>query len=204
MAALTNIVTPRSTSALRRITAPPTFSRSRRVVRRCLRGGLAGFLATAPMSVWMLLGRRMMSWRSQEALPPAQITQELLRTIEADDNLTRSQESTLAVVNHFAYGSAMGAVYAPLMRPESAALAIATGAAFGLAVWTVSYCGWLPVAGLYRPPHEDTAERTGLMIGAHLIWGGVTGLIVHSLDQQDERTVTADFLEATLPRRKLS
>lgn len=98
--------------------------------------------------------------------------------------LSRNQEAALVTVSHFAYGTAMGALYAQLTRPQSPASAVAAGAAYGLAVWTGSYCGWLPIARLYRPPTQDTAERTALMIGAHLIWGGTTGLLVHWLSSR--------------------
>jgi hypothetical protein len=153
---------------------------------RSLPGALAGFLATAPMSVWMLLGHRLLSWRSQEALPPEVITHEVLRAADWDD-LSGNQEAALVAVSHFAYGTAMGAVYAQLPRPQSPACAVATGAAYGLAVWTGSYCGWLPAVGLYRPPTQDTVERTALMIGAHLVWGGTTGLLVHWLSRRESR-----------------
>ena len=158
-----------------------------KTIGRSLTGALAGFLATVPMSIWMVVGHRALSWRSQEALPPAKITRQVLCSLDAHDDLSRDQEAAIVVVNHFAYGSAMGAVYAPLTRSKSASSAIMTGAAFGLAVWTGSYCGWLPAMGLYRPPSEDTAERTGLMVGAHLLWGGTLGLFVHWLSQPAER-----------------
>jgi hypothetical protein len=158
----------------------------------CLVGGLAGLLATAPMSVWMLLGQRVLSWRSQEALPPAKITHEVLRSVDVHDDLSPRQEAVLVAVNHFAYGSAMGAVYAPLSRSKSATSAIAEGAAFGLAVWTGSYYGWLPALGLYRSPRQDTAERTALMIGAHLIWGGTAGFIVHWLSHRELPAASAE------------
>lgn len=149
---------------------------------RPLIGALSGFLATAPMSVWMLLGKRCLSWQSQEALPPAKITRELLRTAEVDDDLPSRHQAALVVANHFAYGAAMGALYAPLHRPASLASAAAAGATFGLVVWTGSYCGLLPALGLYQPPQKDTVERTALMISAHLIWGSATGLLVHWLN----------------------
>ena len=147
-------------------------------------GALAGLLATAPMTVWMLVGQRALSWWSQDELPPAKITHRALRAVGWHHNLSRNQKAGLVAMNHFAYGAGAGAVYASFTGPSSAPVAMAAGAAYGLAVWTGGYCGWLPASGLYPPPTEDSVERTGLMIGAHLIWGSTTGLVVYWLTRR--------------------
>jgi putative membrane protein len=151
-------------------------------------GAVAGLIATVPMTAFMVAGKRRMSLWSQDPLPPAQITHQALRTVDLDDDVSRSQEAALTAVNHFAYGAGMGAVYAQLVHPQTARGAIATGVAYGLGVWTLSYCGWLPVAGLYRSATEDTAERNALMIGAHVAWGGSLGLACHLLRRREART----------------
>jgi HPt (histidine-containing phosphotransfer) domain-containing protein len=37
--------------------------------------------------------------------------------------------------------------------------------------------GWLPALGILKPATKQPLPRTSLMIGAHLIWGAVTGLL---------------------------
>jgi hypothetical protein len=142
-------------------------------------GAVAGLIATLPMTAFMVAGKRRLSFWSQDPLPPAQITRQALRTVDFDDDLTRTEEAALTTANHFAYGAGMGAIYSQLFAPRTAGTAIATGVAYGLGVWTLSYCAWLPLAGLYRPPTHDTAERNALMIAAHIVWGGSLGLTYH-------------------------
>ena len=150
-------------------------------------GAVAGLIATVPMTAFMVAGKRRLSFWSQDPLPPAQITHQALRTVDLDDDVSNRQEAALTAVNHFAYGASMGALYTQLFEPRTAAGAIATGVGYGLGVWTVSYCAWLPVAGLYRPPTQDTAERNALMIAAHVVWGGSLGLACHMLRRRKSR-----------------
>jgi hypothetical protein len=63
---------------------------------------------------------------------------------------------------------------------------VLAGVGFGLAVWAVSYLGWLPAAGILSPATEHPARRNALMIGAHVVWGATTGLAVGRLS--DGRT----------------
>jgi putative membrane protein len=153
-------------------------------VKRTLIGATAGLVATIPMSAWMIIGKRLLSWRSQEPLPPVQITRNALRAVNLDRKLSGEQETALSVVNHFAYGAGVGGVYSQIFSPQSADSAVASGITFGLGVWTASYMGWLPGVGLYRSPGNDTIGRTNLMIAAHMVWGGTLGLMSHFLSRQ--------------------
>jgi hypothetical protein len=150
---------------------------------RLAAGAAAGLLATVPMTALMAIWHRRLPWRSQEPLPPAQITGQMLRGIGLHDDFSGEQEHAAAIVNHFAYGTGMGSVFGALPPARTAMGAAASGIGFGLAVWSASYLGWLPAAGLYRPATEDTAERNKLMIAAHVVWGGSLGLFSHWLSQ---------------------
>jgi hypothetical protein len=48
-------------------------------------------------------------------------------------------------------------------------------------VWAVNYLGLLPGLGLSRHGVDDPAERIGLMIGSHLLWGAVTAEVYSRL-----------------------
>ncbi len=71
-----------------------------------------------------------------------------------------------------AYGAVSGVVFRSVRRwlPDSSVLA---GVLFGGAVWAVSYVGVMPSLGLYPWPREDRPSRVAVMIGAHLVYGGV-------------------------------
>jgi uncharacterized membrane protein YagU involved in acid resistance len=79
-------------------------------------------------------------------------------------------------LGHFAYGAACGGIYA-LVRPLIPAPAPIAGAAYGLAVWAVSYLGLMPRLGLYPPPHWDKPSRRRTMIVGHVLFGVVLGLL---------------------------
>jgi uncharacterized membrane protein YagU involved in acid resistance len=153
----------------------------KRQAGRYLTGAAAGLLATAPMTVWMAAARRWLPWRSQEPLPPRQITHNALQSVELTDNVSKDQEAILTAVNHFAYGAGAGALYGRLHTDGSAPAAAMSGAIYGLGVWSGSYFGLMPAMGLYRSAANETAERNALMIIAHIVWGGSLGLFTHAL-----------------------
>lgn len=144
--------------------------------RRCLAGAIAGLLATVPMTAVMIVGKRLLPKRSQHPLPPVQITQNALRAVRVEDEVSRAEEIALAAVNHFGFGASTGAIYGALRPPRSIADAMTSGCVYGLGVWSCSYLGWLPATGLYRSAVTDTPERNTLMIMAHLVWGASLGL----------------------------
>jgi hypothetical protein len=49
--------------------------------------------------------------------------------------------------------------------------------AFGLAVWTASYAGWLPATGLRRPPTSQPVGLEALMIAVHVVYGATLGVV---------------------------
>jgi putative membrane protein len=132
------------------------------------------------MSLVMLAGRRKNLWRqitsAVDPLPPQHIT---ARTLDALgwDSRSEDTDKALTVVNHFAYGAAMGGIYGTLTERRSALSAASTGMVYGLGVWAGSYLGWLPVTGLYRSATEDYPERNVRMVVAHVVWGGAMGIV---------------------------
>jgi hypothetical protein len=58
------------------------------------------------------------------------------------------------------------------------------GIACGLAVWTLSYLGWLPALGILRPATEHPPRRTALMIAAHAVCGLVLGVLAEGLQRR--------------------
>jgi putative membrane protein len=73
-------------------------------------------------------------------------------------------------------------------RERSAVEAAATGTAFGLLVWTASYLGLLPSAGILSPATAHPARRNALMIVAHVIWGVTLGLLFDLFDSENRQT----------------
>jgi uncharacterized membrane protein YagU involved in acid resistance len=152
-------------------------------VKDVLRGALAGGLATAPMTLFMTTMHRTLPRGERYPLPPKRITMKVAGEVGLKEHLGKRERNALTMLAHFDYGAAMGAVYSPLADrlPGSP---LAKGISFGLLVWTVSYLGLLPAAGILKPATEHPPRRNALMIGAHVVWGAGLGLIHEALSRR--------------------
>jgi len=145
-------------------------------------GGIAGLVATVPMSIAMLALRKWLPHYQRYELPPRQITKRTTKKLGFGKHLEKEHHSALSVVAHFGYGTATGTLYAPVAR-RLPLPPVASGIAYGLFVWAVSYLGLLPALGLLAPATEHPAQRNVLMIVSHIIWGAVLGLVVDWLGE---------------------
>ena len=146
-------------------------------------GSMAGLAATAPMTVVMKSLHSQLPARERYPLPPKQITRELAEEAGVGD-LTRGgpEWGAATYASHFGYGAVGGAAYGA-MAPHLPGHPVLKGVGFGLAVWTVSYLGWLPAAGILPSATREPARRDALMIAAHVVWGGVTGLLTETFEK---------------------
>ena len=147
---------------------------------RPLAGALAGFVATAPMTVAMQAMHRLLPWRERYPLPPGQITRKLTAVIGLRKYMGKEEHVAAALASHFAYGALAGTLYAPLAHRIRLHPTIG-GLAYGLIVWAASYVGLMPALGILPPVAQHPARRTTLMIAAHMVWGSVTGLLFERL-----------------------
>jgi uncharacterized membrane protein YagU involved in acid resistance len=146
-----------------------------------LQGGLAGFVATGPMTIFMLATQRFLPKRQQYALPPEIITEELARRTHVRWHMNKKQVEGATLVSHFGYGATMGALYGPLGKKLSLPSPV-NGVLFGLVVWAASYLGLLPLSGMSESGQKEPARRNLLMIAAHVIWGFTLGVVLEFLD----------------------
>ena len=139
-----------------------------------LRGALAGAVATVPMSAVMLALRKQMGEQ-----PPDVITTHAAHALGAEP--TEGQADALASVAHLAFGAAAGAAYAVLPAWGPAPL---RGVATGLAIWSSAYQGLVPALRIMPPASDDQPGRPGVMIAAHVVYGGVLGLLEQRLRER--------------------
>jgi uncharacterized membrane protein YagU involved in acid resistance len=151
------------------------------ILSRAIAGGLAGLLATGPMTMLMVFGHRRLPGTQRDPLPPAHITGQLLKAAAAQRELPAKGFAALTMVNHFGYGAAMGSLYGMVAAAKPPGGPFAAGALFGMGVWSGSYLGALPALDLYPPPTKDGASRNRLMIAAHLVWGSCLGVLAVTL-----------------------
>ncbi len=145
------------------------------------RGAGAGLVATAAMSAVMLAAQRLGVMGRQ---PPEKITAgALART--AGTHPSGHTLDALALASHVGFGAVAGAVYGCARRAVPDPPAATTGIGFGLLVWGVSYSGVLPAARLMPRPQHDRPGRPTAMALAHVVYGGVLGILVEKGRQRD-------------------
>jgi uncharacterized membrane protein YagU involved in acid resistance len=118
-------------------------------------------------------------------LPPREITEKLIAEAGLREQLDEAEYVGLSLLSHFSYGAASGAVYATLAQKYTPSPLLG-GITFGLGLWTISYLGWLPAAGILRPATKHPPRRNALMLTAHVIWGSVLGLLVDRFQEQHQ------------------
>jgi hypothetical protein len=150
-------------------------------------GAAAGTLATVPMTMVMETLHQRLDGEPARPLPPREVTDGMAAKAGVHHQLSEEDRQQLTLAAHFAYGAGCGAVFG-LVAPRNAPLAVATGMMFGFGVWAGSYLGWLPAMGVRHHARHDPAERSGLMIAAHVVWGAAAGTLVAALrDSRQEQ-----------------
>ena len=145
-------------------------------------GALAGIAATATMTLVMGILHRRLPRRDRYPLPPREITSRIAQAAGVHAHMDERQRVDATLASHFAFGAAAGALY-PWFAGRTALPPVASGVAYGLAVWTASYLGWIPLARILNPATEHPARRNLLMIIAHIAWGGTTGVVASDLER---------------------
>lgn len=147
-----------------------------------LRGALAGFVGTLPMTVFMLLVKQFLPKWLQYALPPRELADDLENSLGIGKHMNTTERIAGAAVLHFGYGMATGALYT-LLTNRIRLFPPLKGILFGLAVWASSYAGWMEILRLRESASHQPARRNLLMLTAHVIWGAATGLLARVLDR---------------------
>lgn len=113
----------------------------------------------------------------RQALPPREITVRTASRVGADEAVdTEEKRESATWISHFGYGAATGAIYGTIAN-RFPGPPIARGVLWGLTVWAGSYLGWLPLTGIRRSSTRQPPRREALMIAAHVVFGGATGLV---------------------------
>jgi putative membrane protein len=141
---------------------------------------LAGFIATLPMTIFMLLTQRYLPRGQRYDLPPEIIVKDLAQRAHVKQHMNKLQILAATLVSHFSYGATMGLLYPPLSKRLSLPTAI-KGAIFGFLIWAASYLGLLPLLGISETAPREPGRRNLMMIAAHLLWGSFLALIADTL-----------------------
>lgn len=148
--------------------------------RRFAKGAAAGFVATAPMTLSMLVGWTLLPKREKYPLPPRLITGKITKQLGIRDRLSEDELVTLTLLSHFGYGALFGSIYA-LFDQRIPLKSSLKGCWAGLALWAGSYLGWLPALGILQSAMQHPWRRNLLMIVAHIVWGVTLGEVMRKL-----------------------
>jgi uncharacterized membrane protein YagU involved in acid resistance len=105
--------------------------------------------------------------------------------VDVDSDLDEDERNGLTLLAHFGYGTAVGALYAPI-APRGWAASTLGGVGYGLLVWAGSYLGLLPAIGLLSPATRHPPRRNALMIAAHVVWGATLGAVAGAVRPHGE------------------
>ncbi|WP_296578548.1 hypothetical protein [Phreatobacter sp.] len=132
--------------------------------------GLAGFVATLPMTAAMSRLHARLPRRERYPLPPREIAENLPKF--------GMPTSVATLAYHFLYGAAAGSLYAALCNRRDPM----TGALFGVGVWGASYLGWIPAARILTFGKRHPARRNSLMLVSHIVWGATLAMSLRELE----------------------
>lgn len=166
---------------------------------RVILGFISGVVATGPMTAAMVLWHRRLPAREKYPLPPREITEAVMD--KAGVAGTAEQISAATLIAHFGYGGVAGGLYGLIPFGKLRA-PIRSGLALGFLIWSLSYFGLLPALRILRPATEHPPRRSGLMLGAHFIWG-VTVCALHQLLLDDASRGAPAFRQRALPNADL-
>jgi hypothetical protein len=131
---------------------------------RATLGAVAGYAATLAMTALMQRLHERLPQHERYPLTPREIIQTLAPAKGENATATRT------LLAHFAYGALTGAIYGLVSQRGG----LASGALYGVGVWSASYLGWIPALKVLKPATQHPVRRNALMIGVHLVWGAVT------------------------------
>lgn len=147
-----------------------------RDIRAGLFGGLAGAIATVPMSL-LMLGALQRGYLRE--LPPRLMSSVALGRAGKHDP-DQIVEDAVAAELHVDIGVVSGALFGVLTsRLQLPVHRVLQGTIFGLLVWAVAYVGVLPGLKVMPPPRRDNPGRPPVMILAHIVYGTTLGWLVN-------------------------
>ena len=160
----------------------PFGLKEKRDQRPLLGGAIGGFIAGAPMGMFMLAVHSFLPKWQQYPLPPLLIVKSLASRVGLKKEMTGQQERISTVVAHFIYSGFVGIFYRPLTK-KIALPTLIRGTIFGVLIWGISYLVLVPLLNIPRSSsaQEQPLQRNLMMIVAHIIWGVITGEIEEHL-----------------------
>ncbi len=136
-------------------------------------GAVAGLVGTTAMTAAIFALKKAGMAPGEPA--PKEITENLEEKLGVRSYLPEPAFEASWVMLHFGYGTMSGVVYALAQKALNRERPFLIGSLFGILLWAVGYCVWLPLLGLYPPPTRLSKRKVGAeLITTHLIYGTST------------------------------
>lgn len=144
-------------------------------MRLITRGAVAGLVGTMVMSAAFLAAKE--AGMVPGKVQPKEIAENLEEKLGVRDYLPKPAFQASWIILHFGYGTSSGVAYAfsqeKALNIERPSL---LGPLFGILLWALGYCGWLPIFGLYPPPTQVPMRKVGVNVLTHIIYGTATAM----------------------------
>lgn len=148
-------------------------------------GAAAGVAATVLMTGVMEAAQRL---GLMGDMPPWVITRRTLEKSGKRHKVSTPAQKLLATAMHVGFGAILGAIYEAVedeAQPPGPKLAHVLG--YSVAVWAVSYAGWVPALGLMPPPTHDQKGRQLATFAAHIVFGAALLAAAEGLRRVEEQ-----------------
>lgn len=157
------------------------MSNTRRAVFGAL-AGVAGGLAMTLM-VQKVAPRVLPEEMRPDGFAPKKAVEWTEEETGRPEALSEGQEMKVAMVGHLGYSAAAGAVYGLAREEVRSVPTPLAGAALGLALWVLSFEGWMPAVGIMERTTEKPMKKWPAPIMGHVLFGVVTALAFAGLER---------------------
>ena len=137
-------------------------------------GIVSGLIATAVMTLWMMVLQEAIPTERHRRLPPGDVAMGVAQKTGIAGKMDEPAKKAAIGISHFGFGIAASLLYALLFGPFQY-LNVWSGILFGSLIYLISYTGWIPLFRIMPFPTEMTGGRNFILISSHLLWGAVLG-----------------------------
>ncbi len=133
-------------------------------------------MSTAYRPIWNMGGEetRRREKEAQAGMPPATIRAAEAAAAVVGERIPDDRKGLGGWIVHYAYGGAWGAAFALAARAFAPRAPVASGLAFGAALWVLSDEVLVPLFRFSRPPTRYPASTHAKGLAAHLVYGVAT------------------------------
>lgn len=145
-----------------------------------LKGALAGLVATGAMTKVAKDWVQIRHPGTELHYHPKTNLQWAVQRLGRREPLPEHAAVPLAQWLHYGYGALVGAGFAVVRGDGSQRFWAVRGGGYGLLLWLVSFCGYIPLLGIYKPGWRFDAQEREVTLLAHTTYGVALSAILEA------------------------